>query len=505
MEVLRVDSKAAGLPLLVRAADGRTFWTFIDAPHSLPRVFDWRRDSVEAPAALAAQMEAHGHLVLDGVLPPPVVEQVGSYIRRLHADNELQPGEQYAKSTALGQRGDVIKMVASDDKSCPALQEYVSLCDRVYAAISRHIPEISSHSSLSRSQPMLALYPGKSAAYPRHVDNPRTSRDNGRIITAILYLNPSWAAGDGGELRLAPVAPAGREPMVIDIPPVMNRLVLFWSDERMPHEVRPAHAMRSACTIWFIDESRFTKFHGSNDGSSSTSKAAAAAKAAAADAATNTVAPNTSSAARLLSALENRGIGVRAKALGMSGHQNLGRSLPFRLAQIQILVNKPGATIGWLPEDAQHAKEGVSIVHAARTLLDELNDAAVATKSNLTKLLQSVKKSLKDAPRLLLVQHQGKDKGMTTTIDLQDAAQQPKTSAGFALLYCLSLSSAQPPSRAAAGANSGVRIELSFEDARGDEKIVPLMAGDTVTALVCSGKLARMRLVGAFTVLMVFC
>ena len=83
--------------------------------------------------------------------------------------------------------------------------------------------------------------------------------------------------------------------MVIDIPPVMNRLVLFWSDERMPHEVRPAHAMRS---VRFIDESRFTKFHGSNDGSSSTSKAPPPH--------TNTVAPNTSSAARLLSALENR-------------------------------------------------------------------------------------------------------------------------------------------------------------------------------------------------------
>ena len=93
---LRTQTDVAGLPLLIRAADGRTSWTFIDAPHIHCRAhLIGGGTAVEAPAALAAQMEAHGHLVLDGVLPPPVVNQIGSYIRRLHADNELQPGEQY--------------------------------------------------------------------------------------------------------------------------------------------------------------------------------------------------------------------------------------------------------------------------------------------------------------------------------------------------------------------------------------------------------------------------
>ena len=35
--------------------------------------------------------------------------------------------------------------------------------------------------------------------------------------------------------------------------PLLNRLVLFWSDLRCPHEVLPCYFSRFAVTIWFID------------------------------------------------------------------------------------------------------------------------------------------------------------------------------------------------------------------------------------------------------------
>jgi hypothetical protein len=51
----------------------------------------------------------------------------------------------------------------------------------------------------SRSKAMCAVYPGGGSRYIRHVDNPDK---NGRLITALLYLNTEWEEGDGGELRL---------------------------------------------------------------------------------------------------------------------------------------------------------------------------------------------------------------------------------------------------------------------------------------------------------------
>ena len=36
-----------------------------------------------------------------------------------------------------------------------------------------------------------------------------------------------------------------------DVAPLANRLVLFWSDARVPHEVLPSHADRYAVSIWY--------------------------------------------------------------------------------------------------------------------------------------------------------------------------------------------------------------------------------------------------------------
>ena len=114
-----------------------------------------------------------------------------------------------------------------------------------------------------RSQPMLACYPaGENARYIRHVDNPD---DNGRVITVIYYLNADWTPADGGQLRLHPqaaaAAGAGRSgASTIDVDPVADRLVLFWSDARMPHEVLPAQNQdRWALSVWYMDRAVLAK------------------------------------------------------------------------------------------------------------------------------------------------------------------------------------------------------------------------------------------------------
>jgi len=56
-----------------------------------------------------------------------------------------------------------------------------------------------------------------------------------------------------GELRLfEPYAPKGRPPLT-DVQPLADRLVLFYADYRVPHEVRATHDERLAITIWYFD------------------------------------------------------------------------------------------------------------------------------------------------------------------------------------------------------------------------------------------------------------
>ncbi|MEZ4316256.1 MAG: 2OG-Fe(II) oxygenase [Myxococcota bacterium] len=80
------------------------------------------------------------------------------------------------------------------------------------------------------------------AYYRPHFDAFRG--DPSRVVTAIWYLNPGWAASDGGMLRgFEPDGPR-------EVAPQLDRLVLFLS-ERVEHEVLPAARDRFALTAWF--------------------------------------------------------------------------------------------------------------------------------------------------------------------------------------------------------------------------------------------------------------
>jgi hypoxia-inducible factor (prolyl hydroxylase) len=99
----------------------------------------------------------------------------------------------------------------------------------------------------SRTKAMIACYPGNRTHYVKHVDNP--NRD-GRVLTSLYYLNKGWdSQKDGGLLRIFPSI----TDQVANIEPVFDRLVLFWSDRRNPHEVMESYSMRFAISIWYFD------------------------------------------------------------------------------------------------------------------------------------------------------------------------------------------------------------------------------------------------------------
>merc|ERR1711933_280120 len=92
-----------------------------------------------------------------------------------------------------------------------------------------------------RVRPMVTCYPGDGARFAKHHDNDcaHGTEDscNGRKLTAIVYLNPDWQPRHGGLLRIFNKS-EGTHPsnitVKVNIAPVARRLVLFWSDMRIP-------------------------------------------------------------------------------------------------------------------------------------------------------------------------------------------------------------------------------------------------------------------------------
>eukprot|EP00927_Polykrikos_kofoidii_P036657 TRINITY_DN30943_c0_g1_i2.p1 TRINITY_DN30943_c0_g1~~TRINITY_DN30943_c0_g1_i2.p1 ORF type:complete len:209 (+),score=45.86 TRINITY_DN30943_c0_g1_i2:248-874(+) len=104
---------------------------------------------------------------------------------------------------------------------------------------------------------MLAVYPpGEGVGFREHLDNPK---GDGRVVTAVYYLNPGWRAEDGGLLRAWTDGDTSAGE-ALEITPEADRLVLFRS-ERIRHEVTPNKkqgncfdAHRCALTMWFFCE-----------------------------------------------------------------------------------------------------------------------------------------------------------------------------------------------------------------------------------------------------------
>lgn len=80
--------------------------------------------------------------------------------------------------------------------------------------------------------------------YKAHVDSFQ-NRSN-RIISFVLYLNPDWKEGDGGELVIH------KDGETLSFPPVKGRLALFKSDTVL-HEVAITNTDRYSLTGWLLN------------------------------------------------------------------------------------------------------------------------------------------------------------------------------------------------------------------------------------------------------------
>ena len=274
----------------------------------------------DAVKVIARELISHNFCVIDGLLGDDfhALRDDLYGVRQILEPSQLAGGRTGANLsyTHAAVRGDHVGWFSGTETDLwprGALAAYLGVTDALVAKLRGLVPSLAA--TFERSQAMVACYNG-GARYARHCDNACSAthggkRCNGRRLTAIYYLKDGWRREHGGALRLyAPFVPEAVEealgelrklleahrsgmqmtkpdldalraraaavslnddsPALCDVAPIADRLLLFFADQRVPHEVLPAHAERLAVTTWYFDRDE---------------KAAAQARGAAADAA----------------------------------------------------------------------------------------------------------------------------------------------------------------------------------------------------------------------------
>jgi len=187
-------------------------------------------------------LETQGWAMSDDIIPPELTHRL-----RTEGMQRWQQGEFHAARIGRQQqegrhpeiRGDTICWLDHDNRQ-PASSEFLAWTDELRMLLNRHF-----YLGLRHLEMHYARY-DSGMGYARHMDQHRGMPY--RMITILLYLNPDWQPGDGGELRLFEADNPEREFHRLE--PLAGRLLLFRSD-LIPHEVLPCTQPRWSLTGWF--------------------------------------------------------------------------------------------------------------------------------------------------------------------------------------------------------------------------------------------------------------
>ncbi|XP_061600878.1 egl nine homolog 1 [Cololabis saira] len=209
------------------------------------------QSSMASPQKLAMEcivpcMNKHGICVVDNFLGTDVGVAILANVKALYKTGRFTDGQLVSQKSDSTKdiRGDKITWIEGREPGC---EKILFLMNRMDDLVRHCNGKLGNYTINGRTKAMVACYPGNGTGYVRHVDNPN---GDGRCVTCIYYLNKDWTAKEhGGLLRIFPEGKA----QFADIEPKFDRLLLFWSDRRNPHEVQPAFATRYAITVWYFD------------------------------------------------------------------------------------------------------------------------------------------------------------------------------------------------------------------------------------------------------------
>lgn len=184
------------------------------------------------------RLAADRHVILRDTVPAACWQALRAEAVQLQAGasfSEARIGRAGGMQEEKRIRGDALCWLEPD---MPAGGAYLRWMEGLREALNREL-----YLGLAEFEAQYAHYP-VGAFYKKHVDRHRDS--NARVVSAVLYLNPDWPAGAGGEFVM--FDEGDRE--WFRLPPRAGTLVLFMSAD-MPHEVLPASRERWSIAGWF--------------------------------------------------------------------------------------------------------------------------------------------------------------------------------------------------------------------------------------------------------------
>lgn len=195
-----------------------------------------------------------GYIILPQALPGQLLDNLLTRLQALDDEDFKRAGigrqDDFQIDTSI--RRDRIRWLQQND---PAEVGFLTWMDGLRHALNRRL-----FMGLMDYECHFASY-GVGAFYKKHFDafkrpvallqapvqiSPLQAQPS-RVLSTVLYLNPEWQPGDGGELRIYDEDDAQ---LLETIAPQYGKLVIFLS-EKFPHEVLVAQRERHSIAGWF--------------------------------------------------------------------------------------------------------------------------------------------------------------------------------------------------------------------------------------------------------------
>lgn len=187
---------------------------------------------------IATQLHETGYIVLDAPFSADLLAKL--LLRCQHdSDAHFQPahigrGAQKQQQQAI--RGDDIRWL---DEQHDTDRSYLTCMETLRMSLNAEL-----FLGLFDYESHYAIY-AAGAGYAKHLDALQGAKN--RVLSSVLYLNPDWQSGDGGELLL--YAADGAK-ILATLTPRYGTMILFLS-ETFPHQVLPSHTTRRSIAGWF--------------------------------------------------------------------------------------------------------------------------------------------------------------------------------------------------------------------------------------------------------------